>query len=74
MGFKIQPPKRFVKTKQQLDHEKELEAKARYALRTKENGEVDSQRSFMLFWLDQYSWIGLTIIAIGILSLIRGLI
>jgi hypothetical protein len=39
-----------------------------------ENGEIDSQRSFMLFWLDQYSWIGLTIIAIGILSLIRGLI
>ena len=39
-----------------------------------ENDEVDSQRSFMLFWLDQYSWIGLTIIVIGILSLIKGLI
>ena len=39
-----------------------------------ENGEVDSQRSFMLFWLDQYSWIGLTIITIGIFSVIRGLI
>ena len=34
----------------------------------------DTEKSFMLFWLDQYSWIGLLIIFIGILSIIRGLI
>ena len=36
--------------------------------------ESDTEKSFMLFWLDQYSWIGLLIIFIGILSIIRGLI
>tara|TARA_B100002052_G_C15530782_1_gene440276 strand:+ start:225 stop:452 length:228 start_codon:yes stop_codon:yes gene_type:complete len=36
--------------------------------------ESDPEKSFMLFWLDQYSWIGLLIIFIGILSIIRGLI
>ena len=36
--------------------------------------ESDTEKSFMLFWLDQYSWIGLLIIVIGILSIIRGLI
>ena len=36
--------------------------------------ESDTEKSFMLFRLDQYSWIGLLIIFIGILSIIRGLI
>ena len=36
--------------------------------------ESDTEKSFMLFWLVQYSWIGLLIIFIGILSIIRGLI
>ena len=36
--------------------------------------ESDTEKSFMLFWLAQYSWIGLLIIFIGILSIIRGLI
>ena len=36
--------------------------------------ESDTEKSFMLFWLDQYSWIGILIIFIGILSIIRGLI
>ena len=36
--------------------------------------ESDTEKSFMLFWLDQYSWIGLLIFFIGILSIIRGLI
>ena len=36
--------------------------------------ESDTEKSFMLFWLDQYSWIGLLIIFFGILSIIRGLI
>ena len=36
--------------------------------------ESDTEKSFMLFWLDQYSWIGLLIIFIGFLSIIRGLI
>ena len=36
--------------------------------------ESDTEKSFILFWLDQYSWIGLLIIFIGILSIIRGLI
>ena len=49
MGFKAPPPKRIVKTKQQLDHEKELEQKARYQLRTKENGEVDRTDKTLLF-------------------------
>ena len=36
--------------------------------------ESDTEKSFMLFWLDQYSWRGLLNIFIGILSIIRGLI
>ena len=49
MGFKAPPPKRIVKTKAQLEHEKELEAKARYSLRVKENGEVDRNDKTLLF-------------------------
>ena len=36
--------------------------------------ESDPEKSVMLFWLDQYSWIGLLIIFLGIFSIIRGLI
>lgn len=39
-----------------------------------ETSNGDTQKSFMLFWLDQYSWIGLTIIILGIFLIIKGLI
>ena len=42
--------------------------------KSKNMNESYTEKSFMLFWLDQYSWIGLLIIFIGILSIIRGLI
>ena len=46
---RIQPPKRIVKTKQQIDQERELQIKARYNLKTLENGEIDRSDKTLLF-------------------------
>lgn len=48
-GVKMPPPKRIIKTKEEIEKEKMLEAKARYKLRTHENGEVDPTDKTLLF-------------------------
>ena len=51
-GFGVRrppPPKKIVKSKKELEYEKELEAKARYKVRTLDNGEVDRTDKTMLF-------------------------
>ena len=51
-GFGVRrppPPKKIMKTKKELEYEKELEAKARYKLRTTEDGEVDRTDKTLLF-------------------------
>ncbi len=35
--------------------------------------EKGSERAFMLFWLDQYGWIGISLCALGVLLLVGGL-
>ena len=37
-----------------------------------ERTEKNSQETFMLFWLDQYSWIGLTLLSFGIVFFFIG--
>ncbi len=32
----------------------------------------DPQRAYMLFWLDQYGWIGLVLLGMGILAALLG--
>ena len=32
----------------------------------------DPERAYMLFWLDQYGWIGLTLLGLGILTALVG--
>ena len=34
----------------------------------------DPQRAYMLFWLDQYGWIGLALLGLGILSALAGVL
>ena len=34
----------------------------------------DPQRAYMLFWLDQYGWIGLTLLGLGVLSALAGVL
>lgn len=48
-GQRSPPPKRIIKTKEQIEKEKELEAKARYKLRELENGQVDRSDKTLLF-------------------------
>ena len=48
-GVKMPPPKRIVKTKEEVEKEKMLEAKARYKLRTLEDGSVDPTDKTLLF-------------------------
>lgn len=51
-GFGVRrppPPKKVGKSKKELEYEKELEAKARYKLRTLEDGEVDRTDKTLLF-------------------------
>ena len=48
-GIKMPPPKKIVKTKEEIDKEKMLEAKARYKLRTLEDGTVDPTDKTLLF-------------------------
>ena len=48
-GVKMPPPKRIVKTKEEIEKEKMLEAKARYKLRTNEDGTVDPTDKTLLF-------------------------
>ena len=43
------PPKKIMKTKEEIDKEKMLEAKARYKLRTLEDGSVDPTDKTLLF-------------------------
>lgn len=34
----------------------------------------DPQEAFMLFWLDQYGWIGVTLSVLGVLSALVGVL
>ena len=34
----------------------------------------DPARAYMLFWLDQYGWIGLTLLGLGIASVLAGVL
>jgi len=43
------PPKRITKTKEIIEKEKDLEAKARYKLRELENGQIDRSDKTLLF-------------------------
>ena len=43
------PPKKIPKTLKEKEYEKELEAKARYKLRTLDNGQVDRTDKTLLF-------------------------
>jgi hypothetical protein len=43
------PPKRIQKTKEMIDREKELEAKAKYKLKEHDNGQVDRSDKTLLF-------------------------
>ena len=43
------PPKKIFKTREQIEHEKTLEMKARYRLRTLEDGSVDPTDKTLLF-------------------------
>jgi len=46
---KLPPPKRIPKTKEQIQYEQELEAKARYRIQELENGEIDRDDKTLLF-------------------------
>ena len=39
-----------------------------------ERTEKNSQEAFMLFWFDQYSWIGLTLLSSGIVLFFIGIV
>ena len=43
------PPKRIIKTREMLEKEKELEAKAKYKLKELENGQIDRSDKTLLF-------------------------
>jgi len=43
------PPKKIFKTREQIEHDKMLEAKARYKLRTLEDGSTDPTDKTLLF-------------------------
>ena len=43
------PPKKIYKTREQIEHDKVLEAKARYKLRTLEDGTTDPTDKTLLF-------------------------
>ena len=36
--------------------------------------EVDSEQAFMAFWFNQYAWIGMTLVIIGLISISFGII
>ena len=48
-GHRAPPPKRYIKTKQEIERDRELEAKARYSLRTHEDGTIDRRDKTLLF-------------------------
>ena len=39
-----------------------------------ERAEKGTQKAFMLFWFDQYAWIGISLSVIGIIFIIYGVI
>ena len=39
-----------------------------------ENAEKGTQKAFMLFWFDQYAWIGISLSVIGIIFIIYGVL
>jgi len=48
-GVKMVPQKRYVKTREEIEKDKRLEAKAKYKLRTLEDGSVDPTDKTLLF-------------------------
>jgi len=48
-GRRAPPPKRIMKTRDMIDKERELEAKANYKLKELENGQVDRSDKTLIF-------------------------